>query len=173
MIAGASISTSELEDNAVTTAKITDANVTVAKLTTALDFTGNDIKLDKIVEDSTIAATAATGTINYDIKTQSVLYFTSNASGNYTLNLRGDGSTTLNSMLSDGDVITVVHLVTNGGTAYYNNAVQVDGSGVTPEWQGGSAPSSGNTNSVDAYTYSIFKTGDAAFTVFAAQTQFA
>ena len=127
MIAGASISTSELEDNAVTTAKITDANVTVAKLTTALDFTGNDIKLDKIVEDSTIAATAATGTVNYDIKTQSVLYFTSNASGNYTLNLRGDGSTTLNSMLSDGDVITVVHLVTNGGSAYYNNAVQVDG----------------------------------------------
>ena len=134
---------------------------------------GNDIKLDKIVEDSTIAATAATGTVNYDIKTQSVLYFTSNASGNYTLNLRGDGSTTLNSMLSDGDVITVVHLVTNGSSAYYNNAVQVDGSGVTPEWQGGSAPSGGNANSVDAYTYSIFKPGDAAFTVFAAQTQFA
>ena len=173
MIAGASISTSELEDNAVTTAKITDANVTVAKLTTALDFTGNDIKLDKIVEDSTIAATAATGTVNYDIKTQSVLYFTSNASGNYTLNLRGDGSTTLNSMLSDGDVITVVHLVTNGGSAYYNNAVQVDGSSVTPEWQGGSAPSAGNANSIDVYTYTIFKTGDAAFTALAAQTQFA
>ena len=69
--------------------------------------------------------------------------------------------------------MTVAFLVTNTGTPYYNNAVTVDGSSVTPEWQGGSAPSAGNANSVDIYTYTIIKTGSAAFTVFAAQTQFA
>ena len=120
-----------------------------------------------------MSATAATGTINFDAITQAVLYYTSNASGNWTLNIRGDGSNTLNSIMDTGESLTVVHLVTNGGSAYYNSAVQVDGSGVTPEWQGGSAPSAGNASSVDVYTYTVIKTGDAAFTVFAAQTQFA
>jgi hypothetical protein len=129
--------------------------------------------IQQLTEKATISATAATGTINFDVITQAVLYFTTNASGNYTLNIRGDGSNTLNSIMDTGESLTIAHLVTNGGSAYYNNAVQVDGSGVTPEWQGGSAPSAGNANSVDAYTYTVFKTGDAAFTVFAAQTQYA
>ena len=130
-------------------------------------------KIQQLAEKATIAATAATGTINFDVITQAVLYFTSNASGNYTLNIRGDGSNTLNSIMDTGESITVAHLVTQGGTAYYNNAVQIDGSGITPEWQGGSAPSAGNTNSVDVYTYTVFKTGDAAFTAFASLQQYA
>ena len=130
-------------------------------------------KIQQVAEKATVAATAATGTINYDVITQAVLYFTSNASANYTLNIRGDGSNTLNSIMDTGESITITHLVTQGGTAYYNNAVTIDGSSITPEWQGGTAPSGGNTNSVDVYTYTIFKTGDAAYTAFASQSQFA
>ena len=130
-------------------------------------------KIQQLAEKVTVAATAATGTINYDVITQAVLYFTSNASANYTLNIRGDGSNSLNNIMDTGESITVAHLVTQGGTAYYNNAVTIDGASVTPEWQGGSAPSGGNANSVDMYSYTIIKTGDAAFTAFASQTQFA
>ena len=130
-------------------------------------------KIQQLAEKATISATAATGTINYDVITQAVLYYTTDASGNFTVNIRGDGSNTLNSIMDTGESITVAFLVTNGGTPYYNNAFQVDGSSVTPEWQGGSAPTGGNASSVDVYTYTIFKTGDAAFTAFAAQTQFA
>jgi hypothetical protein len=75
--------------------------------------------------------------------------------------------------MATGEAITVVFLVTQGSTAYYNSAVTIDGSSVTPKWQGGTAPSSGNTNSIDAYTYTIFKTASATFTVFASQTKFA
>jgi hypothetical protein len=63
--------------------------------------------------------------------------------------------------------------VTNTGTAYYNSAVTIDGNSVTPKWQGGSAPTSGNASSVDSYTFVIIKTGSAAFTVLASQTKFA
>ena len=129
--------------------------------------------IQQLAEKATISATAATGTINFDVITQAVLYYTTNASGNYTLNIRGDGSNTLNSIMDTGESITVAHLVTQGSSAYYNNAFQVDGSSVTPEWQGGAAPTAGNANSVDVYTYTVFKTGDAAFTAFASQTQFA
>ena len=130
-------------------------------------------KIESVAEKITVEATAATGTKNFDVLTQAVLYYTSNASGNYTLNIRGDGSTTLNTIMDAGECITISHLVTQGGTAYYNNAVQIDGSGVTPEWQNGSAPTSGNTNSVDIYTYTVVKTGDAAFTTFASLQQYA
>jgi len=123
-------------------------------------------------ETSTISATAATGTINYDVTTQSVLYYTTSASANWTVNIRGNGTTSLNTLMSTNDSLTVVFLVTQGATAYYNNALTIDGSSVTPKYQGGTAWSSGNASGVDAYSYTIVKTGSAAFTVFAAQTQF-
>jgi len=130
-------------------------------------------KIQQTAEKITNSATAATGTINYDVITQAVLNYTTDASGNWTLNIRGDGSNSLNNIMDTGESITVAHIVKQGGTAYYNSAVQVDGSGVTPEWQGGAAPSGGNTNSLDVYSYTVIKTGDAAFTVLASQTQFA
>jgi len=132
-----------------------------------------ELTLAAALETVTIAATAATGTINYDVATQSILYFTSNASANWTLNIRGSSSVTLNSLMSNGQSITITHLVTQGSTAYYNSAVTVDGSSVTPKWSGGSAPTSGNVNSVDAYTYTLVKTGSGSFTVFASQTRYA
>lgn len=125
------------------------------------------------LEAITVSATVATGTINYDVTTQSIIYYTSNASANWTVNFRASGGTSLNSAMSTGESITVAFLVTQGSTPYYNNVVQVDGSTVTPKWQGGTAPTSGNASSIDAYVYSIVKTGSAAFTVFASQTKFA
>ena len=131
------------------------------------------LKTTNIKEVATISATAATGTIAYDITTQSVLYYTSNASGNFTVNFRGSSGTSLNTLMSTGESMSVTFLVTNGATAYYNSAVQVDGNSVTPKWQGGSAPTSGNASSIDSYTYVIFKTGSATFTVLASVTKFA
>lgn len=124
-------------------------------------------------EVATVSATASTGTINYDVITQSVLYYTTNASGNWTINIRGNASTSLNTFMSTGQAITIVFLATNGTPAYYNNAVTIDGSSVTPKWQGGTAPTTGNTSSIDVYTYTIVKTASATYTVFASQTKFA
>lgn len=123
-------------------------------------------------EKMTVSATAATGTINYNVITQGSLYYTTAASGNFTLNFRGDGSTTLNSIMAAGESYTVTFLNTNGSPAYYANAFQVDGTSVTPKWQYGSAPSSGNVNAVDAYTFTIIKTASATFTVLASLANF-
>ena len=131
------------------------------------------VRLSAAAETVTIAATAATGTVNFDVSTQSILYYTSNASANWTLNIRGSSSVTLNSIMSTGQSVTVTHLVTQGGTAYYNSALTVDGTSVMPKWSGGTAPSAGNANSVDVYTYTLIKTGSGSFTVFASQTRYA
>jgi len=129
--------------------------------------------LNDAAEVATVTATAATGTINYDITTQSVLYYTSNASANWTVNFRASSGTTLNSALSTGQSVTVAFLVTQGSTAYFNNSVQVDGttSGVTMRWLGG-APTAGNASGIDSYRYLIIKTGSATYTILASVTQF-
>lgn len=149
------------------------AKTDVAQSFTAKQTFGTTTKIEEVLEKITVSATAATGTINFDALTQGALYYTTDASGNWTVNVRGDGSTSLDTMMATGESLTVVFLVTQGSTAYYNSAFQVDGSAVTPKWQGGSAPTEGNPSGVDAYTYVIVKTGSATFTVFASIVAFA
>jgi hypothetical protein len=150
---------------------------TATTFTAKQTFTGSSSVLSSKISNSaevvTVAATAATGTINYDVTTQSVLYYTSNASANWTVNFRASSGTTLNTAMAIGESLTVVFAVTQGSTAYYNNAITIDGTSVTPKWQGGIAPSSGNASSIDVYTYAIIKTASATYTVLASVTKFA
>ena len=140
-------------------------------------FTGSTsvlaAKFVNALETATISAIAATGTINYDITTQSVLYYTTNASANWTTNLRASSGTTLNTAMATGESITAAFLVTQGATAYYNNVVQVDGTtvGVTIKWQS-AVPTAGNASGIDVYTYTVIKTAAATFTVLASVTPF-
>ena len=152
------------------------APATATSFTATQTFTGSTTAIGAVFQDAaevtTISATAATGTINYDVTTQSVLYYTTSASANWTVNVRANSSTSLDTLMSTGQALTVVFLVTQGATAYYNNAFTIDGNSVTPKYQGGTAWTSGNASGIDAYSYTIVKTGSAAFTVLAAQTQF-
>jgi hypothetical protein len=95
------------------------------------------------------------------------------ASANFTVNLRGDGSNSLDASMDTGESITVAYINKNNNVTYWNTTVQVDGVTVTPVWQGGTAPAAGNTTSNDVYTYTAIKTAASTFTVLAAQTQFA
>ncbi len=117
--------------------------------------------------------TSTTGTINFDALSQAVQLYNTDQTANRTINFRGDGSTALNAVMAVGESMTSAVLMKQGGSAYYLNAYQVDGSSITPEWSGGSAPSAGNANSIDAYTFTIIKTADATFTVLASQSQYA
>jgi len=150
---------------------------TATTFTATQTFSGSSSVLaavaTNIAEVATVSATAATGTINFDVTTQSVLYYTSSASANWTLNIRGSSGTSLNTLMSTGQSITIAFLVTNGATAYYQTGFTIDGTSVTPKWQGGTAPTSGDASSVDIYTFSIVKTGSAAYTVFGTVTKFA
>jgi hypothetical protein len=171
-LAGTDATTMTFPSSSATVAGLAIAQSFTAKQT----FTGATASLASAfinaTETATISAIAATGTINYDVTTQSVLYYTTDASANWTVNIRGNGTTSLDTLMSTNDSLTVVFLVTQGATAYYNNALTIDGSSVTPKYQGGTAWTSGNASGIDAYSYTIVKTGSAAFTVFAAQTQF-
>lgn len=140
---------------------------------TLLNKTANNIILAGPEERWSVAATATTGTVNLDVLTSGILYHTSNATGNWTLNIRGSATTSLNNILTTNDSITVVFFATNGATPFYQTGFTIDGSSVVPRWQNATAPTSGNANSIDIYSYTIVKTGNAAFTAFGSQTRFA
>ena len=124
-------------------------------------------------ETIALSAVAATGAININTIDSSVDIRTVNATGNWTINVRGSVSTTLDSIMSSGEQISIVFESPQGATAYYPTAFSVDGSAVVPKWLGGTAPSSGNINSNDVYVYTIRKTGAATFTALASQNKFA
>ena len=156
------------------TVTLGNATLTLGGTTSTVgNLTVTNTTVTEMRETATVSATAATGTVDYDALAQVVLYYTTDASGNFTVNFRGNSGTSLDSVMSTGQSLSATFLVTNAATAYYNSAVQVDGSSVTPKWQGGSAPTSGNASSIDSYTFVIIKTGSATFTVLASVTQFA
>jgi hypothetical protein len=192
----------EIDDNAgnefIIFSKVTSAvnEVTIANAATANDPTftasGSDAdigldfipkgtgavtvlgtgKIQQVKEKVSVFATATTGTINYNFLDQAVLYHTTTATGNFTINLRGSSSTTLNAMLSVGESITGAFMNTN--TTFYVSTITIDGSStnVILDYQGGSAPASGNAG-IDVYTFTAIKTSTTpAYTLLAAQTQF-
>jgi len=162
-----------LQSAGTTAITLQSGNTTIAQTLTATGTASLvGMKVADIIETATISATAATGTITYDVTTQAVLYYTTNASANWTVNFRGSSGTSLNTLMAVGESLTVAFLVTQGATAYYNNVVQIDGTTVTPKYQGGTAWSAGNASSIDVYAYTIIKTASATYTVLASQTQF-
>ena len=155
---------------------VTASTLSCSTLTASNFGTVNATRLitNEVIEKVSIdGSTALNGTENLDLANNAVYFFTPNATGNFTFNFRGDGSTSLNSTLAIGQSLTVAIITTQGGSAYYANGHQIDGSSVTPLWAGGTAPSSGDTSSKNVYTYTIIKTANATYTVLAQKTKFA
>jgi hypothetical protein len=121
-----------------------------------------------------VSATALTGTVNIDLANNNNQYFSSSATGNWVPNIRWNSTTTFNSRLANQTSATVAIAVTQGATAYRPTGFSIDGVSYTPRWQGGTAPTFGNANSIDVYLYLILKTSTSpTYVVFASQTRFA
>ena len=107
--------------------------------------------------------------------TQAVQYYTSDATTNFTLNIRGNGTTSLNTVMQVGQSASIALMVTNGSSAYYPNVFQIDGTtaNVTTKFLNGTTISSGNANSIDIYNITVIKTAASTYTVLVTQTKFA
>ena len=157
--------------NVVTTSStdtLTNKTLTSPAINTA---TFKDGVVRGLEEDINIVAAAATGTINFEVDTASIWYYTTNATANHTLNFRYSSSVSLNTALAVGDAITLVWMNTNGATAYYPSAFQIDGNSVTPKVP--AAITGGNASAIDVYAFTIIKTASATFTVLETQQKFA
>jgi hypothetical protein len=159
--------------NPVVSATGTDTNIGLTLTPKGIGrVTANgNAKIFGVAEGVTVTTTFQT-TLNYDTNTQAVYFSNVAATSNFTVNLRGDSTNSLNASLAIGESVTVALLSKQNNTTYYNNVIQVDGTTVTAIWQGGSAPTTGNASSTDVYTYTAIKTAASTYTVLASQTQF-
>jgi len=124
-----------------------------------------------LLEKVNITAGKLSGNTNIDLDNGMVHYFTTTESTTSTPNIRVNSSTSLNNIMTAGDVITVT-LVTTAAAAGYSANVTIDGNAVTEEWVGGSAPSAGGSDGLDVYSYTIIcihasNTGNSGFKVIA------
>lgn len=121
-------------------------------------------------EKVTIEGLPATGTITFQLLNQAILFYTANASSDYILNFVGNGSTSLNTVLSVGESITCAFINTNGAIGYYANTIQIDGSNITPNWvYPAGAPTTGLPNAKETYNFNIIKTASLTYTVLASR----
>ena len=153
--------------------RLKDSGITSAKLGSNLSLTGTS-QIQGILETAVLNGSTLTGTVTVNLKSGGVHYFTANSSANWVWNLVGDGSTSLNSMMSVGQSATFSLFATNS-TAYKLTNILVDTTAtVSVKWFGGSSNAypSGNANSVDVYTLTVIKRNTNAFDVFASQSRF-
>lgn len=146
------------------------SNTTI--FTSNLTVTGTT-SISQAKEKVTVTGTGAGGAINFDALTQAVAYYNSSSTSNFTVNVRGNSGTTLNSVMNVGESLTVVVISTQGASSFYLTGITIDGTatGVTTRWATQS-PTAGGTSGIDAYTLTIIKTASATYTVLAAQTKF-
>jgi hypothetical protein len=159
----------EVNLKAVTTEVNTELNLKAP--IASPDFTGT-MTVPGIIEKANVIPGAANNFSNIDVDTSAVWYFTSPVTNNWSINFRASSSTSLTNRLPVGGSLTIAVLVTNGSTPYRPTGFTIDSSSITPRWQGGSAPTSGNANSTDIYTFSIVRTSS-GFVIFASQTRYA
>lgn len=136
-------------------------NIGIAK-TVTLETTGI---VQQLFENVNVSSTALTGTVNLDILSGSLYYYTSNPTANWTFNIRGNSVTPLNNVLPVGKSLTVTILTDQGAATHYANSFEIDGVSVTPNWMNGITPTAGFSNAINVYTFVIIKTADATYTV--------
>lgn len=166
----ATTATSATTAGTVTTAA--QPNITSVGTLTSLNVTGTTT-IQQAIEKVTTNATGSTGTVDFDVLNQAILLKTSNASANFTINIRGNSSTSLDTVMSSNQSMTLAYINTNGATAYIANTIQIDGSNRTVIYSPGSNLSfNGTTNGKDIYTFNIIKTASNVYTIFASRVGF-
>lgn len=156
-------------------------NESKATMFSSPTFTGNAsfssyASIKALIETATVTGSSPTSTQAFDVIAQGVQYYTANTANAFTLNVRGNNTTTLGSMLAVGQSTSIGLLVTCSNAAHYMSAVNIDGTatGVTTKWQGGATPVTGNASSIDVYTLTVIKTtATPTYTVLGTQTKFA
>ena len=143
------------------------SSVVNSSLTSVGTLAGLDLA-GLLTEHVTVTAGKLSDATNLDLANGNVFYFSIAESTTATPNLRYDSSTTLNSKMAVGDVVTVV-LITTANASGFCAQLTIDGAAVTENWVGGSAPSDGGSSGVDIHSYTIIKKASADWLVVANQ----
>lgn len=118
-----------------------------------------DAQVKEIFEKVCLYDNASYGQITLDIGNGSLHNLTNEPNTNFTFNIKGLG------VAPKEKSIVVTVLINMGSSAYVmsnptTTGFKIDGNNVVVKWINSTAPTSGVTNAVNAYTFAIIKTTD-------------
>jgi len=123
-----------------------------------------------IKETAKVTTTAWNSDTTINISLGNIVYNSGGTgAGGVDLNIVSDVG--INTTLKIGEVLTVTGIVSCTNTAHYVDGLQIDHNTVLLSWVGGSAPTEGGGSAFDAYSFTIVKTANAAYSVIANQTK--
>jgi hypothetical protein len=117
----------------------TSNTLSVGNVTTTNTVTDTLKALKFTTEKVNVGSVAAS--YNIDALSSSILLVQSSATTPPTINIRGNASTTLSSLMLDGETTTVTVILRMDSTAYAPSTFSVDGVVKTVNWSGGFSPS--------------------------------
>ena len=142
----------------ITVADITGIGANLSGITTTAG-----VKFNKqIFEEVNVTAGKLSDNTEINISNGQVHLFTTAESTTSTPNIMS--TTGINTDMSVGESLVVTIITTANASAYSAN-ITIDSAAVTENWIGGSAPSEGGSSGVDIHSFTIIKTGSAAYTV--------
>ena len=137
-------------------------------------FGGMKVQSGLLRENVKITAGKLSANLTINTDNGMVHYFTTQESAQSIPNIISGAG--INTDMAIGDTMTISVLTTAHANSFPINW-RIDGveasAGVTTYWNGGSAPSSGNSSGVDFYTLNFVKTASARYTAFANVSNFA
>ena len=142
----------------ITVADIAGIGLNLTGLTTTAG-----VKFNKqIFEEVNVTAGKLSDNTEINISNGQVHLFTTAESTTSTPNIMS--TTGINTDMSVGESL-VVTIITTANASAYSAHITIDSAAVTENWIGGSAPDAGGSSGVDIHSFTIIKTGSAAYTV--------
>ena len=195
-LATASVTETQLATSFTTkvTNAYTSANLAYAKANTGIASSGNTtitgnitfsrgssllvnttLSVSETIEKVNVSSTAFGSLLplNFDVLVQPIFYSTSSSAGTGAINFRANSTTAFETLLANGQSMTLTALITNGSSANYISSVQIDSVTQTVKWAGGTVPTSGNPNSIDLYSFTLIKTAPLTYTVLGSTQKYA
>ena len=145
----------------------TSGNLTIPGTLTAGGLTVNTgfvrAQLKEKVSDT---SNGISGNFNFSLGEYQVMHYRGDASSDFVVNFRFDGSNTLDNNVSAGESVTATLITKNGGTARKLTDVQIDGNNVSERYLGGFGAPTGTANAYDVYTFTLIKDSGSGWNIY-------
>jgi len=163
------IITDSLADANVQTVKLANTNVTSPKLASNLI-----VSLTRVVDEANVNTIGIGGNVNIDVSDSTVFFFNANTTANVTFNLRANSTHTFDSIVTNGEAVSV-SIAVKHGTVRHEANLHIDGVLQTLNYAGNTKPAnvSISAGEINMFSYSVFKTAPATYTVITGNTLFA
>ena len=174
-VTGSKLGIASVSGNNIGTGAISANNFAGGGVTSNVLASNLNISVSRTLETATVNSTAigGTGNVNIDVVNNSVYLFTSAATANMQFNIRANSTHSFDAVTNVGQT-TSVAIAVRGQTNRYTANLMIDSVRQTLNFSANARPQflAISVPEYNIFTYTVIKTGSAAYTVFTSNSLF-